>query len=262
MEDLPGADSPPVIDAGPEPEANDDPQDPLRPEIDEEDNTRTPPLAEPTQDMEAVEDDAAPVQNPGDKDNDDDEDSDALSEVDEAQFEDFDPNAIAIDERPRVVDADGVAMLGKHKRKREDGDGEARKKKKEGRREKPKKSRRGGEADGDGLYDTAPDAAKKRGKKSRRSVSPADDDMNLTPEERTLFHLGVVHDTDKFQAARRSLAESSTKHLRSPRQHAARPASISNKWPIRNLTICAGAWPKPHRTTRSHANRANQLCIS
>ncbi|GAB7340746.1 hypothetical protein MBLNU457_7123t2 [Dothideomycetes sp. NU457] len=184
MEDLPGADSPPVVDAGPEPEANDDPQDPLRPEIDEEDNTRTPPLAEPNLDMEAVEDEPAVVQNPGDKDNDDDEDSDALSEVDEAQFEDFDPNAIAIDERPRVVDADGVAMLGKHKRKREDGDGEARKKKKEGRREKPKKSRRGGEADVDGLYDTAPDAAKKRGKKTRRSVSPANDDMNLTPEER------------------------------------------------------------------------------
>jgi len=186
MEDLPGADSPPATNAGIEPEANDDPQDPLRPEVDEEDSTRTPPLAQPTQDMEALEDDAAPVQNPGDRDNSDDEDSDALSEVDEAQFEDFDPNAIAIDERPRVVDASDLASLSKHKRKREEGDGEARKKKKEGRREKPKKSRRAGEGDGDGddFNDTAPDGGAKKRRKARRSESPIDNDMNLTPEER------------------------------------------------------------------------------
>ena len=186
MEDLPGADSPPVNDVE-LPEANNDPQDPLNPEVDEEDNTRTPPIAEPTMDMEIADDDAAPVQNSGDKDNDDDEDSDALSEVDEAQFEDFDPNAIAIDERPRVVDASDVAMLGKHKRKREEGaDGEVKKKRKEGRREKPKKSKR--QADGEEGFQGGAEMDGKRRRKEktvRKQRSPSvENDEHLTPEER------------------------------------------------------------------------------
>ena len=128
MEDLPGADSPPVNNVGHEPAGNDDPQDPLRPEIEEEDSARTPPIADPHLDTELAEDDQNPeLSMPGAADNDDnDADSDALSDVDEAQFQDFDPNAIAIEERPRVVDASGVALLGKHKRKRDDADGDGR----------------------------------------------------------------------------------------------------------------------------------------
>ena len=68
-----------------------------------------------------------------------------LSDVDEAQFEDFDPANVAIDDRPIAVDEDNVRLLGRHKRKRdgETGDAEGgKKKKKEGRREKPKKLRK------------------------------------------------------------------------------------------------------------------------
>lgn len=95
---------------------------------------------------------AAPAGNPR-ADMDDISDNESiLSDVDEAQFEDFDPNQIAIEERPAIaVDEDNVKLLGRHKRKRDgDVDGEgAKKKKKEGKREKPKKIRKKQDSDGD-----------------------------------------------------------------------------------------------------------------
>ncbi|KAH0348255.1 transcription factor iws-1, partial [Aureobasidium melanogenum] len=190
MEDLPGADSPPINDLGHEPAGNDDPQDPLRPEIEEEDAARTPPIADPQLDTEVAEDDENPqLSMPGAADNDDnDADSDALSDVDEAQFQDFDPNAIAIEERPRVVDASGVALLGKHKRKRDDADGEGKKKRKEGRREKPKRSKRTGEEgqdfDGDEEGEGRRRKSKGPGEKRKKRTPSPEDDSNLTPEER------------------------------------------------------------------------------
>lgn len=75
-----------------------------------------------------------------------------LSDVDEAQFEDFDPNQIAIEERPAIaVDEDNVKLLGRHKRKRDgEADGEGgKKKKKEGKREKPKKTKKRQDSDDD-----------------------------------------------------------------------------------------------------------------
>lgn len=75
-----------------------------------------------------------------------------LSDVDEAQFEDFDPNQIAIEERPAIaVDEENVKLLGRHKRKRDgEADGEGgKKKKKEGKREKPKKLRKKQDSDDD-----------------------------------------------------------------------------------------------------------------
>ncbi|KAF2156093.1 hypothetical protein K461DRAFT_89359 [Myriangium duriaei CBS 260.36] len=183
MEDLEGANSPPV-DNGELPEGNDDPQDPLRPEVEEEDAAKTPPIAVPSMDMEKDEDvdEAAAL---SDADNDSDE---VLSEVDEAQFEDFDPNAIAIDER-RVVDASDVAMLGKHKRKRDDGDGEPKKKRKEGRRDKPKKKKRRDGDDDDLAGGEQIEGSRRRKhkepteRKKRRTPSPENDE-HLTPEER------------------------------------------------------------------------------
>ena len=84
---------------------------------------------------------AAPIGNPTlDMDMSDDES--VLSEVDEAQFENFDPANVAIDDRPAIaVDEDNVKLIGRHKRQR-DGDEEGKKKKKEGKREKVKKPRK------------------------------------------------------------------------------------------------------------------------
>lgn len=198
MEDLEGANSPPIVDTGALPEGNNDPQDPLAPEIEEENSAATPPFADPHQDMELTEDQAPDVPDQDAQDN--DVDSDALSDVDEAQFDDFDANAIAIEERPRVVDADGVALLGKHKRKRDDAEGAeggGKKKRKEGRREKPKRSKKRTE-DGEDDFNNAEhmDAGagsrrKKRGtaedggetRRRKRTPSVERDEL-LTPEER------------------------------------------------------------------------------
>ncbi|KAL1306489.1 hypothetical protein AAFC00_005184 [Neodothiora populina] len=224
MEDLEGANSPPAAEDVALPESNADPQDPLAPEVEEESASLNPPFADPHQDQEATEDTAPDVparddpdddmvdndkddqlNNDDNDDNDDDDDlraddSDALSEVDEAQFDDFDPNAIAIEERPRVVDANGVALLGKHKRKRDGTEGEGgekKRKRKEGRREKPKRSKKRveeGEDDFDASAADGADGGRRRRKRGtaeeggetrRRKRTPSvERDSLLTPEER------------------------------------------------------------------------------
>lgn len=272
MEDLPGADSPPVNEVGHEPAGNDDPQDPLRPDVEEEDSARTPPIADPHQDTELAEDDQNPqLSIPGDADNDDnDADSDALSDVDEAQFQDFDPNAIAIEERPRVVDASGVALLGKHKRKRDDADGEGKKKRREGRREKPKRSKRGGDDDGQD-YDASEEQEGRRrktkgpGEKRKKRTPSPEDDSNLSPEESeyTLgFMAGTLHLTST-QDARRSSRASWMKHSRSPRQPAdVRLVLIWNRWPIPSSRRCVVVWPRPPKPTLKPATMESLLCTS
>lgn len=179
MEDLPSAEGSPV--QSPLPEALNDENDPLRPEIDEEDATRTPPIGAPEEDMELAED----------KDELSDDDSD-LSEIDEAQFDDFDPNAVAIEERPVAVDENNIGLIGVHKRKRTEGEEEERKKKKrEGRREKPKKSRKPREDDealsgGEDLDGRRARRKKDTGERKERPrprrASPENEE-NFTPEE-------------------------------------------------------------------------------
>ena len=120
----------------PLPEAGNDPGDPNQPTFEDKD-TPTPPMADPTRDM----------------DHDLSDNDSVLSDVDEAQFEDFDPANIAIEERPIVaIDEENLNQIGRHKRKRdvEGADGEGvKKKKKGGRREKPKKSKKKRDDDDD-----------------------------------------------------------------------------------------------------------------
>ena len=82
MEDVTIENSPP---ATPGFEAGNDPQDPSRPEVEEEDSTPIPPIANPEQDVEAT------GTNEVDRDEDpaDNSDDDELSELDEAEFEDL-----------------------------------------------------------------------------------------------------------------------------------------------------------------------------
>jgi len=67
------------------------------------------------------------------------DDESILSEVDEAQFENFDPENVAIEDRPALaIDEENLKLIGRHKRKRpEDGDDTEPKKRKrgEGKRE-------------------------------------------------------------------------------------------------------------------------------
>jgi transcription factor SPN1 len=166
-----------------------DPSDPLTPEIEEEDRIPRPPVA----DQEVV----------GENEIDGDDASDLeseLSEVDERQFEDFDPTAIAIEDRPAIaVDETTVGQLGKHKRKRADGDDDDRKKKKERRREKPKKNRR--RKAGSEEFEGGPEIDGKRvrkkwdGERGNARDGPTDYDLeSLTPQERRRRALDAAMD--------------------------------------------------------------------
>lgn len=109
---------------------------------------------------------------------DSDRDSDALSDIDEDQFEDYDPSAVRIEERPVEIDEDVARTLKASKRK-----GTATKKPKEGRREKKRTRDREEEADGEVL--TTKRARKAGGGEKTRKESPEpENEENLTPEER------------------------------------------------------------------------------
>jgi transcription factor SPN1 len=163
------------------------------PEIEEEDRISRPRITDPHADQEFT------GENEVDKDDMSDLESE-LSEVDERQFEDFDPTAIAIEDRPAIaVDETTIGQLGKHKRKRADGDDDDRKKKKERRREKPKKNRRrkaGSEEFEGGPEIDGKRARKKRdGERSNIRDGPIDFDLeSLTPQERRRRALDAAMD--------------------------------------------------------------------
>lgn len=220
MEDLEAAPGSPSLQDNEEPQGNNDPRDPLNPGIDEEDHARTPPLSYPTADTETFGDEEAPETAATMRENEEradegtvarledegaheagegiggDDDESELEELDEKEFEDFDPSALNIPDKPVAVDADNVGLLGVHKRKRTDEEERERKKKKEGRREKKsKRVRAGGEED---EVDEGDIIEGKRGRKSkaggdgrraererpRKARSPSVNEENLTPEER------------------------------------------------------------------------------
>ncbi|KAH8660719.1 hypothetical protein BGZ60DRAFT_381922 [Tricladium varicosporioides] len=136
----------------------------------------------------------APAVDP-DLDIDDDDDNDSLaselSEVDEAEFADFDPTTVALEDRPLVdIDEDVARTLKAGKRKRADKDGDG-KKPKEAKRDK-KKRRRDDDEDPDGqtmegkrVRKPKSDGEKKSrdGPRERRPATPENEE-NLTPEER------------------------------------------------------------------------------
>lgn len=156
---------------------------------------------------------AAPVSNPtADNDSDQSDNDSILSDVDEAQFEDFDPANVAIDDRPAIaVDEDNVRLLGRHKRKRDEeaGDGEGvKKKKKEGRREKPKKLRKKRDDDDEDDFSGGQELEGKRARRKKpipeggsgqrkaakvkaRNMTPENEDA-LDPEESELMILAAM----------------------------------------------------------------------
>ncbi|KAF1961484.1 hypothetical protein CC80DRAFT_488743 [Byssothecium circinans] len=171
----------------PLPEAGNDPEDPLRPEIDEENATPNPPIGDPDQDMEVTEEkaempDMDDVQEAGLSDN-----ESVLSELDDDQLDAFDAENIAIEERPaEVIDETNVNLIGVHKRKRAEGEGEQPKKKKKKQEKSRRKKNKDDEVSG-GDDGVAP-ARGKRSKKSKESKARASPEVepeeNLTPEER------------------------------------------------------------------------------
>jgi transcription factor SPN1 len=171
----------------PLPSAGNDPNDPLRPEIDEENSTPNPPITDPNKDMEVVEEEEK-IRLPDPQDPDQavmDDNESELSEIDEAQFEDFDVDQIAVEERPaQPIDDSNLNLIGVHKRKRAEGEGDVpKKKKKKADRPRRKKARDEEGAGGDDLGSRKSRRSRKEGKV--RGASPDDEaEENLTPEER------------------------------------------------------------------------------
>lgn len=128
--------------------------------------------AEPTadDDVEGQDEEAG-----GDDDISDDES--ILSEVDEAQFDNFDPENVDVEDRaPLDVDADNLKLIGRHKRKRAEGE-EGRPRRKEGRREK--KSRRARDDE-----DAEEGSSSRPRQRKQKEKSPDTDEETLDPETR------------------------------------------------------------------------------
>lgn len=169
------------------PEAGREPNDPLRPEIDEENSTPNPPIGDPDQDMEVTEkkaemSDQDDIEEAGLSDN-----ESALSDADDAYLEEFDAGAIAIEERPaQMIDDSNLGLIGVHKRKRTAGEDAPKKKKKKIDKPRRKKNRDDEASGGD---DQAAGRRSRRSKKGGqvRGASPDAQDEpeeHLTPEER------------------------------------------------------------------------------
>ncbi|KAK4103368.1 hypothetical protein N658DRAFT_468098 [Parathielavia hyrcaniae] len=148
-----------------------------------ETSSRAASLAEPRH-QEEEQDRAAEIQN-DDAGDDSDKESDILSEIDEDQFEDYDPT---LEERPVEIDENVAKTLKAAKRKRTDA--EAVKKPKEGRR--PKKRPRATDDDGGDVEEgeRRPRKARTTGSErraaARKEVEQEEqvNEENLTPEER------------------------------------------------------------------------------
>lgn len=147
------------------------------------------PVADKTERRDVEE---AEVEDQGASDNEEpretaDHDSDdALSEIDENQFEDYDPATADIEDRPIAVDEDVAKTLKASRRKRADGEP---KKPKEGRREKKRQRDDEDGADGDFSDGKAPvrksrrAAAEGRARAAKATPEPENED-HLSPEER------------------------------------------------------------------------------
>lgn len=146
--------------------------------------------------------DASGANPTADIDNDLSDNDSILSDVDEAQFEDFDPANVAIDRPAILVDEGTVKLLGRHKRKR-DGEGAdeegGKKKKKEGKRSKKSGKKNddddddyfsgGQEVEGKRIRKKKPGAEVARRDKARARKATPEDEEALDPEERKHYLL-------------------------------------------------------------------------
>ena len=208
MEELEEGNGSPSLQDHAEPEGLADASDPLRPGLEEEDRPSAP-LGEPTGDVDAFENEEAPgtvaaVNEQAERedaadlglDGDDDDESE-LEELDDAQFDDFDPNALKIPDKPIQVDETNVGLLGVHKRKRTEEEERAHKKKKKlGKREKPRREKKRKDTDDEFEGDLEIDGKRARkskggtdGKSRSKGAPTPEDEENLTPDERKYCHL-------------------------------------------------------------------------
>ncbi|KAJ5682322.1 hypothetical protein N7462_005487 [Penicillium macrosclerotiorum] len=160
------------------------------------------------------------------------DDESILSEVDEAQFDNFDPENVDIDDRPQLaIDEENLKLIGRHKRKRTD-DGEGRSRRKEGRREK--KSRRGQDEDDEG------EGTSRRKERKKKEASPDTDEETLDPETRRRRALDRAMDAAMKKPSKRrfrkqdgidleAMADAEIEDMRKRMTHAAQMDAINRQ---------------------------------
>ncbi|KAJ5286280.1 hypothetical protein N7524_001586 [Penicillium chrysogenum] len=214
--------------ASPEPEVTEQVATPVAGDGNEGEN-----LAEPTAEDKDVTENVDDELHGEDDEVDDDKISDdesILSEVDEAQFDNFDPENVDVEDRPQLaIDEDNLKLIGRHKRKRTE-DGESRPRRKEGRREK--KSRRADEG-GD-------EEGSRRRDRKKREDKPDTDEEALDPETRRRRALDRAMDEAMKKPAKRrfrkqdgidleSMADAEIEDMRKRMTHAAQMDAINRQ---------------------------------
>lgn len=202
-----------------------------------------------------------------------DRDSDNLSEIDEDQFDDYDPNN---EDKPIDIDENVALTLKAAKRKRVDT--EAPKKPKEGRR--PSKRARAADADvemGDGSGDQARRPRKSRtdGEERRAAKKEAaaaaqeqENEENLTPEERKRRALDrAIDEAVKGGKNKRRRKKDDIVGDRWPLTQSPELFADPNPrtWKTRSITrslTSRSPWRRPASTTTRHAKRARLLSRS
>jgi hypothetical protein len=250
----------------PLPEAGNDPADPLRPEIDEENSVPNPTNATTYQDTEVTED-KAEMPDPDDIEAGLSDNESVLSEaMDDDQFDEqfgeFDASNIAIEER--AIDEDTVKQIGVYKRKRAEGEGDEPKKKKK-RADKPRRKKNKGDDEGEGIPDGSRKSKRSKKEVKVRGASPDEEaEENLTPEERTCDSIFVLSNANMHVQAGsvRSTARWTPLSRAAQRAAARRTALTSNRWPTRRLRTCVAAWHRLLKPTTRAGSVANPRATS
>ncbi|KAE8326976.1 hypothetical protein BDV39DRAFT_83851 [Aspergillus sergii] len=200
----------------------------------EEDPVQAPTPGAGDDEAQGVEETAAADLDAADEKDNGSDDESILSEVDEAQFEDFDPENVDVEDRPQLaIDEDNLKLIGRHKRKRTE-DGERSTRKREGRREK--KSRRMRELEEGG--DDGEGKAKRRERK-RREPTPEDDET-LDPATRRRRALDRAMDEALKKPTKRrfrkadgidleQMADAEIEDMRKRMTHAAQMDAVSRR---------------------------------
>lgn len=200
-----------------------------------------------------------------------DRDSDNLSEIDEDQFDDYDPNN---EDKPIDIDENVALTLKAAKRKRVDT--EAPKKPKEGRR--PSKRARAADADvemGDGDQARRPRKSRTDGEERRAAKKEAaaaaqeqENEENLTPEERKRRALDrAIDEAVKGGKNKRRRKKDDIVGDRWPLTQSPELFADPNPrtWKTRSITrslTSRSPWRRPASTTTRHAKRARLLSRS
>lgn len=199
----------------------------------------------PSDNDDMLDDTAPEFQEPatGDKpmDDNDSDDESLLSEVDEAQFADFDPTAVQV--------APDFESLKQIKASRKDRTGEEPKKKKEKTRDKVKKNRRRRDSDeGFELDGAQMDGKRRRGAKTgepseKKKAAPVVevDESTLSPEERRKRALDRAMDAamKKPKSSRRGKGGDIVWYTPVNQEQLLTSYRIWSLWPTKKLKTCA-----------------------